>query len=138
MQELLRKLDLCDAKYALLSPGLQHVDANLNVTSFRNVPMALTSWTVPYYELRANFDGLVSEYCTQLREEPGEQGEALYDLGKRVTGITYGDGRVELIFDDLPTGGSECVPPDLVIAADGSNSSIRQLMLPNLKKPYAG
>lgn len=138
MRELLCKHDLCDGGYALLSPGLQYVDTQLNVTGFRKVPMTLTSWNILYYRLRANFDGFQSEYCTKLREEPEGQGKAVYDIGKRVTDVTYANGQVTLMFDDLISGESGSLQPDLVIAADGSNSAIRQLMLPQLQKPYAG
>ena len=138
MQELLRKIDHCDGGYALLSPGMQYVDTDLNVTGYRKVTQMLTSWNILYYRLRANFDGFQSDYCTKSREELEEQGEAVYDLGKRVTDVTYTDCLVTVKFDDLINGGSGHLQPDLVIAADGSSSTIRQLLLPHLKRPYAG
>ncbi len=138
MQELLRKFDLCDGEYALVNPGVQYIDKNLRVTRFQDVSMTLTSWNVLYHRLRANFDGLKSEYCSELREEGEGQGQAVYDAGKRVTDVTYANGQVTLTFEDLINGGKGHLHPDLVIAADGSNSSIRQLLLPQLQKPYAG
>lgn len=138
MREVLHKLDLCDGKYALVNPGVQYIDTNLKVIRFQEVPMMLTSWNILYYRLRANFDGLRSEYCAKLREEPEGQGKAVYDTGKRVTDVTYANGQITLVFDDLINGKSGRLQPDLVIGADGSNSSIRQLVLPQLEKPYAG
>ena len=106
MRELLHKFDLCDGKYALVNPGIQYIDTHLNVIRFQEVPMMLTSWNVHYYRLRANFDGLKSEYFQKLREEPEGQGKAVYDTGKRVTDVTYANGQLTLMFDDLINGGS--------------------------------
>ncbi len=138
MRELLHKFDLCDREYALVNPGVQYIDKNLRVIRFQDVPMTLTSWNVLYNRLRANFDGLKSKYCSELREESEGHGLAVYDAGKRVTDVTYANGQVTLMFEDLINGGKGHLHPDLIIAADGSNSSIRQLILPQLRKPYAG
>lgn len=138
MRELLHELDLCDGRYALVSPGIQYIDTNLKAIRFQEVPMMLTSWNILYYRLRANFDGLRSEYWTRIREEPEGQGKAIYDTGKRVTDVTCTNGQITLVYDDLIIGKSGRLQPDLVIGADGSNSSISQLMLPQLEKPYAG
>ncbi|KAK0506881.1 hypothetical protein JMJ35_010581 [Cladonia borealis] len=111
--ELLRKIDHCDGEYALLSPGIQYVDTDLNVTGYRKVTQMLTSWNVLYYRLRANFDGFQSDYCTKSREELEEQGEAVYNIGKRVTDVTYTDCLVTVKFDDLINGGRGHLQPDL-------------------------
>ena len=97
----------------------------------------MTSWNVLYYRLRANFDGLISNHYEKIPKNDGE-GKAIYDLGKRVTNISYMDGTVTLTFNDISTGGVGSLNADLVIATDGSHSSIRQLLIPNLRRYYAG
>lgn len=138
MREFLHNFDLCAGKYALVNPGVRYIDTHLNIIRFQEVPMMLTSWNILYYRLRANFDGLKSEYCAKLPEEPEGQGKAVYDTGKRVTDVNYANGQATLVFDDLINGKIGRLQPDLVIGADGSSPSIRQLMLPQLKKPYSG
>ena len=54
MQKLFRKIDHCDGGYALLSPGIQHIDTDSNVTGYRKITQMLTSWNTLYYRLRAN------------------------------------------------------------------------------------
>ena len=138
MREFLQKFDLCGGEFAVTTPGIQYLDRDLNLTGFREVPMTLTSWNVLYYRLRANFDGLKSNYSMNFGEEPKGQGKAIYDVGKRVLDVTYANGQVNVIFEDLINGESGRLQSDLVVAADGSNSTILQLMLSDIHKPYAG
>jgi 2-polyprenyl-6-methoxyphenol hydroxylase-like FAD-dependent oxidoreductase len=47
-------------------------------------------------------------------------------------------GLVTVKFEDLQTGGSGTVHANLVIAADGTSSKVRQLLQPNLRRKYVG
>ena len=126
-------------KFLSLAAFLQIFDIDLHVTEARKVPFKLTNWKTLYYRLRANFDGLSSEYVPAPPEDLPTDGTVIYDVGKRVTDISYDKGSgISLTFEDVEQGGSKVLYPDLVIAADGANSSIRKLLFPELEVSYAG
>jgi len=96
---------------------------------------------VLYYRFKANFDGFTSPYCTTLPSESSGNGKTVYDQGKAVKNIRYADSSVIVDFEDLVNKASDgrgSVRADLVIAADGSTSHIRQLLRPHLKHTCAG
>ena len=138
VQEFFQKYDKLNEPYYLDCPGLQFIDRDTKLLRFIDFPMAMTSWTTLYYRLRANFDGFISKHCPKPPESRTVEGTAIYDLGKRVCDIGYTDGRVEISFDDTINGRSGSIHADLVIAADGSNSTVRRVLLPELQRPYAG
>ena len=138
VQEFFQKYDMLKEPYFLDCPGLQFIDRDTKNLRFVDFPMAMTSWTTLYYRLRANFDGFVSKHCPEPPEPEEIDGAATYDLGKRVTDVRYTDGQVHLSFDDTLSRQSGSLEADLVVAADGSNSAIRGLLLPELQRPYAG
>ena len=139
VQEFFQKYDILNEPYYLDCPGLQFIDRDTKNLRFINFPMAMTSWTTLYYRLRANFDSFISKHCPKPPESMAiDDGTAIYDLGKRVTDISYTDGLVEISFDDTINGRSGSLNADLVIAADGSNSIVRRFLLPELQRPYAG
>lgn len=94
--------------------------------------MCIKSWTALYYRLRANFDEFSSEHCPNPPKSTEKDGKAVYDLGKRVTMVTYQNASVSI------NGVNESVCADLVIAANGSNSVLRDILVPKLRRPYAG
>lgn len=136
--ELLQKHDFDPRPYSFPCPGAQIVDKQSNVNRLVNIPLNLTGWNVLYYRLRANFDGLKSEFCPEPPEATDADGDAVYDLGKRVTNVSYAENRVTVEFDDLVNGGGGSVRADVVVVADGANSTIRQKLLPGLKHEYSG
>ena len=132
---------LKEQPYAVACSGVQFLDKNLKVTSGFDRPMRMSNWNVLYYRFRANFDGLTSSYCKTLPSEPSKCGKAVYDQGKSVKDVRYVDGSVIVDFEEHAknaSGGRGSVRADLVIAADGSTSHIRQLLQPHLKHAYAG
>ena len=137
-QEFFRKYDLLQQPYSLDCPGIQFINRDSKVKRFLKNPMCMTGWTTLYYRLRANYDGFASVYCPEPPTVTEKEGKAVYDLGKRVTNVSYQDGSVMVAFDDSINGGSGCLVADLVIAADGSSSAVRQLIMPELQRPYAG
>ena len=130
--------DLCDQPYAFSCPGFQFLDKNANIKRFLSLPLNLTSWDVLYYRLRANFDALKSQHCLEPPSELKTDGKALYDLGKRAVSVSSNDNFVTVEYEDLVDGGGGSIHADLVIVADGFNSVIRQVLLPNLKRTYSG
>lgn len=101
----------------------------------------MTSWGFIYHRLRANFDGLASEFCEnppKVKEEGN--GEVIFDTGKVVTGVELAGEKVKVVYDDV-SGEKKTdlsVLADFVIIANGANSSLRGKLFPALTRDYAG
>ena len=135
--QFLAKYDLIPEKsYAVDCVGIQFLDRNAKVKFKVSHPLTMTSWNVLHYRLRANFDGLRSSYCQEPPGGTANDGEVLYENGKRVTNVEYNGIHTTIHYADSKGGGT--LQPDLVLAADGSTSYIRQLLQPQLKRHYAG
>ncbi|KAJ8061402.1 hypothetical protein OCU04_010458 [Sclerotinia nivalis] len=139
-QELLKRHDkIRDRPHFVTASKLEVVDANLNVIESRPVPFKLTNWKTFYYRLRANFDEFKSDYVPSPPPSLPEEGRAIYDVGKRVTNVSYEkDAGLTVTYQDVETGNDEVLHPDLVIAADGAGSATRKLLFSDVKIPYAG
>jgi 2-polyprenyl-6-methoxyphenol hydroxylase-like FAD-dependent oxidoreductase len=85
--------------------------------------------------LRANFDGVSSEYV-QASEEAGS---AKYEYGYNVTSVKYDENSKEVVvsFQDRDKM-EKTARTSRVFAADGPSSMIRGLMMPDIKRQYAG
>lgn len=130
--------DVYPKAYSFACPGIQSLDKAANVKRTLTMPFNLTSWIVLYYRLRANFDGLKSDFCPNPPEPKANEGRTVYDLGKKCTNVIYDDQLVTLEYEDLIRGGGGSVQADLVIAADGSNSSVRRCLIPESPYVYSG
>ena len=137
-QQFLKDYDLVADPCVVSASGLQIIDSNFNLLEFRDISFSMTTWKMLHYRLRANFDGYSSGYVPNPPDRFTTDGQATFHIGKRVIDASYADGVVKLKFEDLINGGRDDVQADLVIAADGFRSSIRQLLVPNMSSPYAG
>ena len=137
-KSFLEKYDCDKRPYSFPCGGPQFVDKAGNVTKQLKIPLNLTSWDVLYYRLRANFDGLTSGYCPKPPARLATDGEATYDIGKRVTAISYNGDIVTVAFENETNGGNGTCHAHLVIAADGSNSVARRLLAPSSVPKYSG
>lgn len=138
VQSFLEKYDETKTVYSVTSPNVQFLDQNVKIKSTWNISVAMTSWKILYYIMRANFDGLASDICAQPPKLVGHLGSATYEHGKEVTGVEYKDGLVTVEFRDMGTESHTTIHADLVIVADGSFSKVRQILQPNLQHKYAG
>lgn len=137
--QFFREYDLYLGPYSFSCPGVNFLDKNSNIKRALNLPLNVTSWNVLYHRLRANFDGLRSEYCPALIDAVVSDGKAVYDLGKRATRVTSTDQFATVELNDLQAGGSQTIHADLVIVADGQNSFIcPQFMPDHVEQPYSG
>ncbi len=138
VQQFLERYDLVTDPCCVSASALQVLDSKFNVLECRKMPWKMTTWTTLHHRLRANFDGFSSVYVPKPPKLPSGDGEGIYDIGKRVTGVSYCDGVVVLEFEDVINGGEGKLHADFVIAADGSRSTIRELLCPEVRSPYAG
>lgn len=97
----------------------------------------MTSWDLLYHLLRANFDGVSSEYAKAPPSEAHE-GTAIYDYGHQVHGIDSGDETSLSIAATTSEGRDVSIRADMLIGADGPSSKIRKLIDSNVERKYAG
>ncbi|TGJ79822.1 hypothetical protein E0Z10_g8945 [Xylaria hypoxylon] len=134
----------------ILSVQLQSLNIEGKVNPLLRVNRIMSSWDALYFRLRANFDMLASEYVpfppglTSLRGEDTEtaKSRATYEVGKQVVGVEQLEtGQVLVRYNDLLAGGKEVeTRADLVIGADGPNSTIRKSLCEpgEADRKYAG
>ena len=135
--QLLKEYDLVDQPWSIACPGLKFIKHDSRVRAHVKMPMVMTSWSTLYYRLRANFDGLSSEYCPEPPISQVSDGPVTYDMGKRVTAITSTDNTITVHYESLNDGGAHQLSPDLVIAADGSGSRLRDMVC-TVTRPFEG
>lgn len=100
--------------------------------------MTSTSWGLLVSFLRASFDGATSGVVpTCPAPEPGH-GTMVFRNGAKVTEVKETDNNVEVHFEDVSKGTSHILTSNFVIVADGSTSSLRRILLPNVQRQYAG
>ncbi|KAF4989024.1 hypothetical protein FGRMN_9396 [Fusarium graminum] len=100
--------------------------------------MTVTSWGLFYRILRANFDGYVSEAVPIPPTPIAGHGKSEYRGGKKVTGIQELKDTVMVEYVDVLDGKTERVETDMLIGADGSNSTVRDLVGATFDKSYSG
>lgn len=83
-----------------------------------------TSWTVLMRALRTAFD------------EPELPGQGTCKFGCKVTNVKTTEGRLEIEYTNSDR--KDLLQADLLIAADGAASTVRELYAPRLTRPYAG
>ncbi|KAL8942198.1 MAG: hypothetical protein Q9211_001496 [Gyalolechia sp. 1 TL-2023] len=138
VQAFLDRFDLTHQPYSIPALGVQMINKESQKTRFFRRPMQMTAWSVLYYRLRANFDGLASELCPEPPRHSVGDGRAIFDALKEVTDVKYAHSVVTVQYQGLSTGQNGELKADMVVAADGSNSKIRRAVLPGVERPYAG
>ena len=85
--------------------------------------------------LRANFDGVSSEYV----KAPEGAGKAKYEYGCSVTSVKEDENGKEMVVTYNDRDKKERTErTDRVFAADGPSSTIRNILLPHVQRRYAG
>lgn len=97
----------------------------------------MTSWDLLYNLLRANFDGEGGGYCGVPASQEGD-GEARYETGHTVLKVTEVESETVEVRYRGEDGKEDTVRANLVIAADGPSSTIRNLFDPIVQRKYAG
>ena len=121
MRRFLKKHDVTGRAYGISAPIAQVIDKNGRQRLKWQHDLILTSWALLIDILHANCNGIYIRH------------------GARLLGISPHpcDDRIEVHWED-ETKGLERLTPDLVIAADGANSSIRREIMPDTQRQYAG
>ncbi|GKZ87065.1 hypothetical protein AnigIFM59636_000193 [Aspergillus niger] len=122
---------------------LQSVDHSGQPKPFFRLQRIMTSWDALYFRLRANYDGLASDYIPNppdpLSTLPDEsscdaRARARYEYGQRVVDISEipSTGQLAIVTESISssTRATTTYTADLVLGADGPRSTVRQLFLP--------
>ena len=129
MSTFLQRHDKSERPLSLPCEGILTVDTQDQTLSELHVVRRLCSWDALYYRLRWNFDGLQSPYNPDP-PPPRAKGQAFYHAGQRVRDVEVdNDGTVTAHVEDVNTGQANKHFADLLIGADGPNSTVRQLSL---------
>lgn len=129
--KFLEKHDRLDQPFGITSEKFQSIDKQLNARVFLRAPRLMTSWDALYFRLRANFDGLKSDYYPNPPLPGSSALTAVYDSGKRVKGVAIDASGVLVKFEDRTTGEYNEARADLLLGADGPNSIVRKLFVPS-------
>jgi 2-polyprenyl-6-methoxyphenol hydroxylase-like FAD-dependent oxidoreductase len=98
----------------------------------------VASWDLLYNILRANFDGGYATGYVNAAEKKESDGKATYLSGMRVTDLQeVGSDRVKVEYENTD-GSKGSLEADVVVGADGPNSTVRKLLLPEVERSYAG
>ncbi|EED14518.1 conserved hypothetical protein [Talaromyces stipitatus ATCC 10500] len=119
---------------------LQSVDREGRRRPFLHIHRIMSSWDALYFRLRANFDGLATEYIPSPPGPRPLEGESIasakararYQVGQEVVDIRpASEGRVSVsIVDVSGEVGKRELAADLVLGADGPNSVVRKVFVP--------
>ncbi|MCJ1439979.1 MAG: hypothetical protein MMC23_000460 [Stictis urceolatum] len=139
VKAFLEEHDHCSEPSFVMSNDFVVRNRVLDVKLSRPYPLPMTNWDTLYYRLRANFDGLSSDFVQSLPSAGSDEGEAFYDVGKRVVDLLDmpEDQKVEVKYESMSDAKSGSLVADLVLGADGANSKVRNIFLPHIKRRYA-
>ena len=100
--------------------------------------MRSTSWGLMLSMLRANFDGTTSVAVPDAKVSRDGDGEVEFRKGARATDIKDKGSEVVVHYEDVSSGTAHSIAADMVIVAEGSNSSTREIFMPGNRRQYAG
>ncbi|KAJ8115974.1 hypothetical protein OPT61_g2512 [Boeremia exigua] len=133
------RYDRSESELAVPSLRRQYLDKDGNVVHREDMKQNMTSWDLAYYVLRANVDGLKSEYCDV--PDAGNGSVTVKHLhGHKVTGLWEQKEKGGTLVVEFETTEKEkgSIEADLVIGADGPSSTIRSIFTPDVERKYAG
>ena len=134
--EFMKTYDRCNRPIAVQSQARMYLDKTGKVVHRVDMQQNMTSWDLTYYLLRANYDGVKSDYCEvpPSRESDGKTG---YRYDSKVVGVKNLGDQVQIRYQKHD-GKEETLTADLVIGADGPSSTIRKLLCPGVERTFAG
>ena len=137
LDAFMREYNAIQQDFVLCPPKGVAVDPTGQVIHVKEPGISATSWSILYYLLRANFDGLRSTHCQQPPSGMPTDGSATYVHDRVVTDVQRA-GRGMLV-EYLDKGMSRgIVSADLVVVAEGSGSKLRDIFAPRSVCRYVG
>ena len=135
--EVFKRYDRCNRPLAVTSRELQYFNKNGDVVHRFVKDQDMTSWDVCYHVMRANFDGIKTGYVDHVPEPLPTDGKAVHLHDHKVTSFNEeGDG-VRVYFKQ-GDGTQGSLFGNLLVGADGAGSTIRNLIVPEVKRTYVG
>jgi len=134
--QFLQQFDKTRREVAVVSRVRHHLNKDGKEYDRHEWEQKMTSWDLLYHVLRANFDGVESKYVTPPKDD---EGDVKYEYGTAVNGIELDEETGEMVVSYKDRNKQECeARAARVFAADGPSSAIRQILLPEDKRIYAG
>ena len=134
-QAFFTRYDRTRREIAVTCPLRQYLNKSGEQITREDMVQRMTSWDLLYHVLRANFDGVQSEYCKVPEAEEGD-GEAMYKYGCTVEDIRDSESEVEVV---LREGEQRTIlKSDICLAVDGPGSTVRAILEPQVERKYAG
>ncbi|RCI07622.1 hypothetical protein L249_1676 [Ophiocordyceps polyrhachis-furcata BCC 54312] len=108
-----------------------------------NARRDITNWDALFFRLRSLFDGYASAWYPSPPPEESTDGAVTYESRREVLCLrsmrdTVNERQMQLQVRNVDTGSVFCTEMDLVVAADGPNSTIRAKYLPRVHRRYVG
>ena len=137
VQEFFKRHDLTNTPLTVPSHQRIYLNRSGDAISREDKQQHMTSWDLLYHILRANFDGVKSEYVKAPAPEETE-GSTIYDYDHQVTDVDFTEASKLTIKTKTSRGDTSSFPADLIIGADGPSSTIRKFIASDLERKYAG
>jgi 2-polyprenyl-6-methoxyphenol hydroxylase-like FAD-dependent oxidoreductase len=137
VQEFFRRHDRTRTPLAVTSRQRLYLDKKGDIIDREEKQQHMTSWDLLYHVLRANFDGVESEYA-QAPPSEDHEGTADYEYGHQFTEVKLNGAQPLTINAATPHGNTVTFDADMLIGADGPSSTVRKLIDPSVQRTYAG
>ncbi|KAF2026914.1 hypothetical protein EK21DRAFT_102878 [Setomelanomma holmii] len=131
-----KRYDKCERDLAAGSIRRQYLNKDGEIVHKEDMRQNMTSWDLVYHMLRANVDGVRSDYCEVPKDDPGS-GKVTHLHGHKVTSLEEKGDKIVVQYE-TNEGKKGDMEADLVIGADGPSSTIRSILTPNVERKYAG
>lgn len=131
-----KRYDRCGRKIAISSQRRQYLDKAGEIVHKEDMVQNMTSWDLVYFILRANFDGVQSDYC-RVPKPVDAYGEVKHRHGHTVTSVIEAGEKIKVSYT-TEDGTEGSMSADFVVGADGPSSTIRSVFQSEVKRTYAG
>lgn len=131
-----KRFNRCDRDLAVSSIRRQYLDRDGEIVHQEDMRQNMSSWDLVYYMLRANVDGVKSDYC-EVPKDTESKSKVTHLHGHKVTEVRE-EGKKVVISYETHDGEKGDMQADLVIGADGPSSTIRSMLTPDVQRTYAG
>ena len=138
VEEFIQKHDRVKREFAITCPPGAAFNIHGEPSLQRGQTLALTGWALFVSILRANFDGLGSKAVPNPPSAQDGDGPAEFRTGAQVTDILEDDGKVLVKYKNLTHDTAGMMWVDMVVVADGATSSMRGILMPDVKREYTG